>query len=204
MYTQAAIIIFIKAPILGQCKTRLAKDIGDEAALDLYNDFINYTISVTEELPLKKIVYIDTMHPITSEFIAKGYEIKLQKGKDIGERMLNAFEETFLTGARLVVTIGSDCPQLTKTDIEQAFAKLHHFDTVIGPANDGGYYLIGMKKLIPTLFKKVNWSTSEVLNTTISRLKNIKKSFYFLTEKADIDTINDLENLPDHFIRTNV
>lgn len=196
MNTQAALILFIKAPILGNCKTRIANEIGEEVALDIYTDLIEHTLSSAADLSIRKIVFIDQPHPITTSFKEKGFEVKIQEGEDLGLRMFNAFQSTFNEGADYVTIIGSDCPELVKEDIEKAFSKLHHNDAIIGPAKDGGYYLLGLKKIIPSLFKDIPWSTAEVLNTSISRLKREHKSFYLLSEKTDIDQVEDLAQFP--------
>ena len=108
--------------------------------------------------------------------------------------MKNAFHDGFSAGFERIVIIGSDLPDISAKLIDKSFQSLSLMDTVIGPASDGGYYLLGIKKMITELFENVNWSTREVLETTLERLTKKKESYFLLETKNDIDTMEDLLN----------
>ena len=189
--SKKALIIFARNPELGKCKTRLAKTIGDEAALDVYKFLLNHTADISKQVDADKYVFY-------SENIQKNdlwddviFRKKLQKGNDLGERMLNAFNELFQMGYEKVAIIGSDLLELDAETINLAFSQLDHFDYVIGPAQDGGYYLLGMKHLYLKLFENKAWSTSTVLTDTLNDIKNSK--VHLLKELNDIDTFEDLK-----------
>lgn len=184
---------------MGKVKTRLAKSVGDKAALDIYNHLLLHTVKITRELDVAKTVYF-------TSFISEGdiwdehiYQKKLQQGGDLGEKMSNAFSEGFENGFEKIIIIGSDLYDLTTTDIEEAFRSLESNDYVIGPAEDGGYYLLGMTKPTPAIFKNKTWSTSTVLPETLTDLQGEK--IHFLDTRNDIDTFEDIKGLQDfeHF-----
>jgi len=119
----------------------------------------------------------------------------LQRGDDLGERMQNAFADAFAQGKERVIIIGSDCLELETYMIKEAFAVLENNDVVLGPAKDGGYYMIGMTAFLPTLFEDKNWSTDDLLMDTILDLKKMNAKYYLLKTLNDIDTIEDLKAL---------
>jgi uncharacterized protein len=186
-----ALIIFTRNPELGTCKTRLARTIGDEAALEIYKYLVKHTVKISEELSADKYVFY-------SENIAKEdfwnpeiFRKKLQYGFDLGVRMENAFSELFQLGYKKVIIIGSDLLDLTANHIDDAYKILNQNDLVIGPAKDGGYYLLGMKAHHSTIFKNKNWGTSSVLKDTIKDIQNC--TFSLLEELNDIDTFEDIK-----------
>ncbi|UZR94379.1 TIGR04282 family arsenosugar biosynthesis glycosyltransferase [Chondrinema litorale] len=195
MYQHEVLIIFTKNPALGKVKTRLAKTIGDQKALAVYNQLLQLTQKTTATLPYLKIVYYDNFVDENDIWLNNSYSKKLQKKGSLGEKMYDAIDTAFNNKASKVVIIGSDCPEISPKIIIEAFNSLNKFDTVIGPANDGGYYLLGMSKFIPDVFKNKNWSTSTVKHDTISDLKNLNKSIHFLPELTDIDKEADYEKL---------
>ncbi|PRY87208.1 TIGR04282 family arsenosugar biosynthesis glycosyltransferase [Mongoliibacter ruber] len=191
-----AVIVFQKNLILGKVKTRLAKTIGNEAALDIYRSLINITYSELSQLKdVDILVYLsDYVEELPFDIKGKNYKIFAQKGSDLGDRMKNAFEETLANGYQKCVIIGTDCPDLSMKEIQQAIDHLATHDVVFGPAEDGGYYLLGKKEILPFLMQNINWSTSEVLATSIERLKNEKLSYKLLEKLGDIDTEKDWKN----------
>ena len=190
--TKNALIIFTRNPELGKCKTRLAKTLGDQAALDIYKHLLQHTAHVATHVSASRYVFysenINTNDLWSSDVFVK----KLQQGIDLGERMHNAFKELLDLGHEKVVIIGSDLLDLNTTIIEDAFDTLDHHDVVIGPAEDGGYYLLGMKTLYKNLFKNKAWGTQTVRQDTLKDLQNSNVSL--LKELNDIDTFEDMKH----------
>ena len=193
MNSKNLLIIFTKNPELGKCKTRLAKSIGDTAALEVYKKLLQHTAKVTQDLSADKVVFNNTEPIDQDDFSSTHFSKKNQRGDDLGEKMSNAFQEAFQNNYEKIVIIGSDLYDLQTRDIDEAFLQLTHNDYVIGPAKDGGYYLLGMKKFTPEVFQEINWSTATVLKETLHILKN--KKVALLTQKNDIDTIDDIKNI---------
>ncbi len=187
-----AIIIFVRNPELGKVKTRLARQIGDDLTLQVYNELLLHTRDTTCNLDCDKFLFYSENIEDNDIWEKERFEKKLQEGDNLGDRMMLAFFELFQQGYSKVVIIGSDCPELTSFIIEDAFDKLHSHDVVIGPSTDGGYYLLGLTHLLPDLFKDKEWSTDKVLAETIKDVVRLKRSSYFLTELSDIDTAEDL------------
>lgn len=189
------LLIFVKNPVAGQVKTRLAKTIGDEKALLVYQKLLDHTRSVTDQMSCRRQLWY-------SDFIDQadrwnsGYEKKLQQGSNLGERMKNAFAEIFEQGGEKGVIIGSDCPGLTQKHLENAFEALDQYETVIGPSEDGGYYLLGMNSFYPEVFEGIAWSTDAVYDQTIQTLEKLQLSCRRLPELNDIDTWDDLLSFP--------
>ena len=189
---KAALIIFLKYPELGRSKTRLAKDIGNENALKVYIELLEHTQLISKQLKIDKYLFYDKVTANKMPWGDDIYHTAYQIESDLGGRMQNAFEQLFLKGYDRVVIIGSDCYELTQEIIEQAFELLNTSDAVIGPAKDGGYYLLGLRKLIPQLFSDVAWSTDEVFSATVKTLENLNISYSTTPILSDIDTIEDL------------
>ena len=141
-----ALLIFTRNPQLGKVKTRLAKTIGDEKALEVYNDLLHHTMTETQNLKCDKFVFYDENVELNDVWSINFYEKKLQFGADLGAKMQNAFQHIFDLGYKNCVIIGSDLFDLRTSHINEAFNKLEANDVVLGPAEDGGYYLLGMKK----------------------------------------------------------
>ena len=189
--TKKALIVFARNPELGKCKTRLAKVIGDHNALDVYKYLINHTASVATKVNCDSHVFYSETIVVNDAWDDSQFSKHLQNGDDLGERMKNAFETLFKDGYKKVVIIGSDLLDLNESIIEKAFTALDKYDITIGPAQDGGYYLLGMKVLHPTIFDIENWGTETVYDQTISKL--IHDTVYVLETLNDIDTIEDLK-----------
>ncbi len=190
------LIIFIKNPILGKVKTRLAADIGDESALVIYQRLLTRTYEITKTLGFTKWIFYS--HHIEKNDIWKaGYEKKLQEGADLGERMANAFQQGFNEKFHRICIIGSDCFELDTTTLNRAFDDLRNHDFVIGPANDGGYYLLGMKAFHRDIFQNKDWSTERILPQTIDDIRNAGKTYYSLPVFNDIDNVEDLKQFPE-------
>ncbi|WP_281979580.1 TIGR04282 family arsenosugar biosynthesis glycosyltransferase [Tenacibaculum mesophilum] len=188
------LLIFTRNPELGKVKTRLAKTIGDEAALDIYKFLLEHTKQVTQNLTCDKAVYYSVKIRKNDIWDAPVYQKHQQEGSDLGVRMLNAFQQAFSTGYEKVVIIGSDLPDLTSEHINEAFEKLNSNDVVMGPAEDGGYYLLGMKKLHANIFQNKDWGTSTVRKDTLNDLQN--ESVHLLETLNDVDVFDDIKNNP--------
>lgn len=184
------LIIFCKNAILGQCKTRLAASIGPEKALNVYEFLLNHTAKITRELSVKRIVYYSQQIVQNDFFDPNHFEKALQRGDDLGARMAHALEQSFAQGAEKAMVIGSDLFDISAELIQQAFQALNTHQTVIGPAKDGGYYLIGMTQFNAEVFRNKNWGSPSVFSDTLSNLKPDLP--FLLPEKNDIDTIEDL------------
>lgn len=192
---QDLLLIFTRNPEYGKVKTRIAKEIGEEKALNIYKFLLNKTLSATKNLDIVKEVFYSEEIIKNDIWPEKSFRKSLQKGKDLGERMENAFKGRFLDGFEKIIIIGSDLYDLEKADLEQAFQKLDKSDFVLGPAKDGGYYLLGMKSFSPQVFRRKSWGTSTVLRETLEDLKGQKIAF--LEERNDIDTFDDIKSHPD-------
>ncbi|MDZ4822938.1 MAG: TIGR04282 family arsenosugar biosynthesis glycosyltransferase [Flavobacteriales bacterium] len=190
-----ALILFTKNPEAGKVKTRLAATIGNEAALKVYNQLLLYTVSATEYLPVDMFVFYSDHIPQDDIFSNKNYIKEMQQGMDLGERMKNAFASTFERGYAEIVIIGADCPDISSAIIMNAFDDLNNNDVVIGPAEDGGYYLLGLKALHTELFEDIEWSTEKVLHHTITKCKASKHIYHLLPVLNDIDVEKDLVHL---------
>lgn len=188
-----AIIIFQKNLVLGKVKTRLAATVGNQQALEIYSDLVAFTYRQAIEVKNADIwvFFSETFEEISESFQDHITATMVQQGADLGERMQNAFTILFGMGYSQVVLIGTDCPEITPEIIDNALDCLNRNETVIGPAVDGGYYLIGMDKVLPQLFSQIPWSTDKVFNLTLERIKQENLSHYILPTLSDIDSEKD-------------
>ena len=184
------LMIFVRNPIIGTVKTRLASKIGNKLALKVYNELTRHTASICEKIKTKKKVYYSKEIIFNDSWSGLVFQKKLQCEGDLGQRMKTAFDEAFNEGYKKVIIIGSDVYSLSELIIQQAFHELNYHDVVIGPALDGGYYLLGLKMNYPQIFNNKNWGTKSVLNETLNDLKS--KSIFFLNPQNDIDDYDDL------------
>ncbi|ASV30633.1 glycosyltransferase [Maribacter cobaltidurans] len=187
------LLIFTRNPELGKGKRRLAAKVGDQVALDIYNFLLDHTVKITSKLYAEKIVYYSDEIWEQDIWDNTVYDKKLQQGEDLGIRMLNAFQDGFSRGYEKIIIIGSDMYDLDQADLEDAFRALSQNDFVVGPAEDGGYYLLGMKKLKPELFTNKDWGTSTVLTDTLTDLKDEKK--VLLETRNDVDYYEDIKDI---------
>lgn len=187
---KTALILFIKNPELGKVKTRLAKDVGDENALKIYASLLEHTRQVALEVPTDRLLYYSSWIDEQDAWDPATFIKKVQSGEDLGARMKHAFAEAFQTYDRVVI-IGSDCAQLNEQIIEHALEQLEHYSFVIGPSEDGGYYLLGMQTYTPAVFEEIPWSTEEVLLFTLDRIRALEVSYYLLPKLSDIDYLED-------------
>ncbi len=179
------IIIFARNPELGKCKTRLAEVIGDANALAVYKILLLNTFDVTKSLSEDKAVYYSDKIEYNDIWDGVLYQKFKQEGNDLGLRMMHAFENSFERGYKKVVIVGSDIIDLKTHHFNEAFKALNTNDVVLGPAEDGGYYLLGMKALYRSVFYHKEWGSSTVKNDTLADLSDQKV--------ASLETLNDID-----------
>ncbi len=184
------LLIFTRNPERGKVKTRLAASVGDDAALEIYNFLLRHTRDITRELDVDKQVHYSETIRENDLWDSEDFDKVLQSGVDLGERMKNAFEKGFRDGYDKIVIVGSDIYDLSTEDIRKAFHELKSSDIVIGEAQDGGYYLLGMTQLHPKIFQNKNWGTNTVFADTVSDLEGL--SVFYLSVRNDIDVFEDL------------
>lgn len=189
------LLIFTRNPELGKAKTRLAKTVGDETALEIYKFLLQKTRDISSKVNVDKAVYYSVKIRENDIWDASIYQKHQQFGEDLGLRMLNAFKNGFDAGYQKVMIIGSDLYDLSAKNIEKAFAELDSNDVVIGPAEDGGYYLLGMNTMQENVFKNKEWGTETVRKDTLTDLKD--KKVKLLEFKNDIDIYEDIINIPE-------
>lgn len=193
--SEQALLVFTRNPERGKCKTRLAATVGDDAALRIYTFLLRHTAAVCTGLPdTDKFVYY-------SEYLGDGklwdpavFKPRLQEGPDLGARMEHAFRTAFDAGYQRVVLIGSDLYDLGTGDLSRAFDALQDAPVVIGPATDGGYYLMGLTGPMPQLFRGMAWGTDTVLPNTMDALGEIRP--HLLDFRNDVDYYEDIAGIP--------
>ncbi|TGE24698.1 glycosyltransferase [Hymenobacter aquaticus] len=186
------LLVFARHPELGRVKTRLAHTIGDAAALAVYQELLAHTHAVTAALPGRRLVWLAEAQPAAPGPFWPDYEEHVQQGPDLGARMQAAFAYSFAQGATAAVIIGTDCPTLSAAHLAEAFAALHTHDVVVGPALDGGYYLLGMRELHPVFFQNKVWSTDSVLAELLADARQLGLRVHHLPRLRDVDTAADL------------
>lgn len=177
----------------GKVKTRLAETVGNEQALQIYKKLTDYTCSVANAVDAdRQVWYSDTIakDDVWDKSQSK-FAKKLQQGNDLGERMHGAFRNAFDEGYQKVLIIGSDCAELTADLISDSYKRLQDHDLVVGPSEDGGYYLLGMNKFNGLLFEDISWSTAKVLPKTLQIAKEMDLDIYRLPELNDVDNEED-------------
>jgi rSAM/selenodomain-associated transferase 1/rSAM/selenodomain-associated transferase 2 len=196
-----SIIIFVRYPRKGQVKTRLAETTSSDFAINFYKLCAENLIRNIKKVPsVNRFVFYSNKNEKTETINWLGSKLLFapQDGDDLGNRMKNAFQKVFSAGSQKVIIVGTDIPDLSKEVIVKAFELLDSNDVVIGPAKDGGYYLLGMKKMTVDLFEKIEYSTSSVLSETLLKTKKLNLTYHLLTELKDIDTEEDLVNWLNH------
>ena len=190
-----ALIIFLRFPKTGQVKTRLAKTTSSEFAVKFYKTCSEKIITDVKKLSsINRFVFFSNKEENiqVKKWLGGKLFYSPQEGDDLGSRMKNAFEKVFSSGAEKAVLIGTDVPDLKNEIISEAFRLLTVNDVVLGPSEDGGYYLIGMKKMYPQFFENIEFSTSSVLQNTIKNIEKLNLSYQLLPRLKDIDTEEDL------------
>jgi rSAM/selenodomain-associated transferase 1 len=195
--------IFTRYPEPGLTKTRLIGVLGEKGAAALQKELTEQTVKNIDQL-----ARTSTVEPVIcfeggdlasmQNWLGHERTYKPQGDGNLGKRLIKAFEDAFSAGAQRVVTIGCDCPDLTREHIGRAFDALYLKDLVLGPATDGGYYLIGIKCHCDALFKDIPWGTDKVLETTFCLAQELGLSIEILEELRDVDRPADLEYINYH------
>ncbi|WP_051676872.1 TIGR04282 family arsenosugar biosynthesis glycosyltransferase [Maridesulfovibrio frigidus] len=196
-----ALLFFVKFPIAGCVKSRLGDDIGYELAARYYSAFVLDLLARIDRHEIETYIFFDPNHSVDIyERWLGNRKMIPQHGKDLGERMFNAFEDAFKLGYDSCVLIGSDLPDLTAQEINRGMDSLREHPACVGPAKDGGYFLIGFQKeaLTKVPFTNMEWSTPKVFTETITKIKSVGLEGFILQEHADIDTAQDLVQLMKH------
>ena len=192
-------ILFVKAPVLGAVKTRLAAHIGAEEALLLYRAFVADVLERVSamDLRLRIFYYPPREWGLMREWLGEGLRFCAQRGEDLGERMHEAFCRAAQEGFERIVLAGSDIPELDERIISGAFSALEKTPAVIGPAADGGYYLAGFRadSVCRQVFAGIDWGTDRVLDQTLEHFAEQGLSVEMLPCLSDIDTVADLTAL---------
>jgi uncharacterized protein len=198
MEHRQALLIFQKNAVPGRVKTRLAATVGDEKALEIYTFLVAHTHRIAQQLDVSKFLFFsDTAETVPENW--NNYRTATQAGSDLGMRMQKAFGAVFETGINEAIIIGTDCYELDATALESAFAQLATHDVVIGPAADGGYYLLGQKKNNTELFTGIAWSSEQVFTQTLEAAKTRGLTVAVLPVLSDIDNEADLKSLRELF-----
>jgi rSAM/selenodomain-associated transferase 1 len=189
--------VFAKHWAKGSVKTRLAAHLGDDAACELYREFVKCTIQRFSNIADRRVLAFWPPEARTAfqQFEAGGWELAAQTPGDLGARMRRFFDDAWKSGVQRAVLIGSDSPTLPVEYVEQAFALLEQYAVVLGPACDGGYYLVAAANHTPAIFDGIAWSTPEVWGQTIARLHASQTPFAILPEWYDVDEVAALRRL---------
>lgn len=183
------LIIFAKAPRAGEVKTRLAAKYGAQKACDIYRELLGKVAKNLRGLKAVEIRFAPADgESELREYLQPGWNLKPQGEGELGERLQRAIGEALEAGARKVVVIGADCPEVEERDVRQAWKELEKHDLVLGPAADGGYWLIAMKSLHAELFRDIPWSSDQVLGRTLKKARELQLRIQLLRILSDIDT----------------
>ncbi len=186
------LLIFYRNPELGKVKTRLAATVGQAKALDIYLKLAAHTQNIALQTNANRVVFYSHQIEENDFWPDQYFKKEVQHGQDLGDRMNHAFEKAFALGYGKICIIGTDCLELSKEVIESAFIGLTHHDIVLGPAKDGGYYLLGMNKPNSMLFENKRWSTHTVTHDTLLDTLKLKRSVKLLPLLSDVDVEEDL------------
>lgn len=192
-FSDAKIIVFARAPIKGQVKSRLASSTGDELALDIYKDLLRRTFDTVVSANLAPVCCYttDADHGWLARFKSTGINFLPQSGDDLGQRMYNAFSKE-LEQASFVLLLGSDCPVLSGKFLDDALTALQEGkDAALVSAEDGGYVLLGLRKNYQRVFQDIDWGTDRVLSQTLSQFEKLGLSWLQLGPLWDVDTLED-------------
>ncbi len=193
------LIIFIKNPIKGNVKTRIADTASDKKALLIYKKLLDYTREVALQVDAGRQLWYSRFTDNNDAWDNEQFDKYTQEGESLGLRMSNAFEQAFNNGCSKAIIIGSDCAQLKAEHVELAYLALDEDDVVIGPSEDGGYYLLGMNRYLPKLFEDKQWSTPQVFKQTLDDCKERGYSCHILEKLNDVDTESDWQQVEDRF-----
>jgi rSAM/selenodomain-associated transferase 1 len=189
------VLVFLKEPVPWQVKTRLAASIGAPEAAQLYQACAEETLCQLAPLTQDTVIYADPPEALerVRRWVGHDWTVRPQHGSTLGTRLAQAFDEAFADGATRVVVIGTDAPWLSARHVERAFAALDESDVVIGPSEDGGYYLLGVSRPVPALFEAIPWSTRDVYASTIAAAQALRLRVGALRMGYDLDCWEDVQ-----------
>lgn len=201
-----AIIVFTRVPIPGQTKTRLEKMITKEQCAKIHINFLKDIKSTCNILNRDVFVFYtpEDKNNIIKNIFGKGINYKIQEGNDLGEKMFNAIKYVLNKNYKSCILVGSDIPYICVEDLEKSFLILKEKDIVLGPTEDKGYYLVGMKKPIKVIFKDIEYGYGNVLKNTIETIKNANLTYNLTNENRDIDEPKDLEYFYEEIKKGNI
>ncbi len=189
------LLIFLKYPTPGQVKTRLAAALGDAAAADVYRTCVESTLRAMQRFRQEAVLWVAQAEALEAcrRWLGPEWNFQKQQGDSLGERLIHATAQAFAQGAGSLVVIGTDSPWLNAQTVEDAFRSLRQNDVVLGPSEDGGYYLIGLSRHLPGIFENIAWSTANVYRQTLENAKRLGLFVESLAMGYDVDTIADLD-----------
>lgn len=192
MRNERRLLVFLRAPREGQVKTRLAREIGPVAALEAYRALLQRTLDAAADFGAVELRFTpaDAL-PLVEPLLRPGWTAVAQGDGDLGGRLDSAFRDAFRDGFQRVMVVGSDCPEIGPEDLGLADERLSETDVVLGPAHDGGYWLLGLRRPAPFLFRDMPWSTPQVFAETVRRVEAAGLRLGRLRELADVDTAAD-------------
>ncbi len=194
---KSVIIVFLRAPEKGRVKTRLAREVGENKALDLYKAFVQTTLLAVERSGMDHRICFFPIdkQALVEDWLGPDHAYMPQRGNDLGQRMCNALSAVFDQGATKAILVGTDIPDINARHLLEAMDLLNQKQVVIGPSLDGGYWLIGFQRggFCPDLFLQVDWGTQTVFSSTLEKCKTAKLSLGLLPALQDIDTLEDLQ-----------
>ena len=208
IFRKNTLIIFLKHPEPGKVKTRLAEEIGAQRAAEIYSAMAERIVSELSLCPEYHTLL--QYHPPEKENEIRDWlantrmRLRAQSGESLGDKLSEEFEKIFSEDTERAVVIGTDCVDITVDHLREAFSYLDEYDAVLGPARDGGYYLLGLRAHDSRIFGGIDWSTGLVLSQTIERLNSLSLRYILLEELNDIDTASDLVRFCDEIYDSGV
>ncbi len=198
--TDEALLLFVRFPEPGRAKTRLIPALGAEGAAALYRRMATEVAAEAGRLVRTGLGHVALVEPpervaAAGRWLGSPWQTRAQAAGDLGARLAAAFDDAFAAGAERVVAIGTDCLDLDADLLGLALDRLADHDAVVGPATDGGYYLLGLSRPVASCFEQIPWSTSETLRVTRARLAAAGCTVAELLELRDLDTPDDLAAL---------
>ncbi len=190
------LLIFLKEPVAGRVKTRLAQAIGPDAACEVYRACVELTLERLRRFCDNTLLCVDPPQALDAmrAWVGSSWRLRPQHGATLGERLADATAHAFASEqASRIVVIGTDSPWLTASELETVFAALAKAPVVLGPTDDGGYYLIGLSRPAPSLFEGITWSTAAVFEQTLAQARALRWPVTVLPQRYDLDRLEDVQ-----------
>ena len=192
-----SLIIFSRYPEPGKTKTRMIPALGATGAAELQRQMTEHTLNNAQQLLSSRDLIIEVhftggSQQLMTAWLGRNLHYVPQVSGDLGQKMCSGFDRAFNMGNQRVLIIGIDCPGIDQVILNEAFNSLQNHDLVLGIAEDGGYYLIGLNRPVPQLFHNITWGTGQVLNQTKNIAQQLKLDIHYLTTLSDVDRPEDL------------